>query len=106
MKKAFLRLKYLNEVYGGKEISLGNVGGKLGEMVDYYDVHKELELTRPDCIGNVKKYDSNLVSLMQTHQLRVSACLLQQSSCADLISSAADLKKVNMALGVDCITLY
>jgi len=106
MKKAFVRLKYLNEVYSGADIALGKVSGKLGEMVEYYDTHKELELTRPDCIGNVKKYDPNLVALMQTHQLRVSACLLQQSSCADLINSAQDIKKVNTALGVDCITLY
>lgn len=106
MQKAFYRLKLLNEVYGGAAINTGQVGGKLQEIISYYEHHPDIASRRPDCLGHIQVYPQNMVSTLASHQNKVAACLLQPSFCVDLISSAAQLKELNENLRVDCITLY
>lgn len=106
MKKVFRRLKYVNEVYGGEGIAYGEVGGKLKEIVDYYEAHPELTLSK-QCLGFVKTYiPETLIDNLQLQHNRAAACLSQQSSCIDLIKSADALRKINEQLEIDCLTLY
>ncbi len=107
MQKAFRRLKLLNEIYGGKDINAGEVGGKLGELVAYYEVeHPALLQSQPDCIGHLSGYPENLVQALASHQNRAAACLLQPSFCVELISSAQQVQELNEQLRRDCLTLY
>ena len=106
MQKAFRRLKLLNEVYGGAAINLREPGGKLGEMLQYYGQHPQLAPSPPDCVGKLRNYPENILSALTTHQNQASACLLWASSCADLIASAALVRKLNEQLRADCLTLY
>lgn len=107
MQKAFRRLKLLNEVYGGKDISNGDVGGKLREMVTYYEVERpDLGQSRPDCVNNLYIYPPNIANTLASLQNTVAACILQPNFCVDLVSSAVQLKELNEKLRVDCLTLY
>ncbi len=107
MQKVFRRLKLLNEVYGGKGISVREVGGKLQELVAYYTVeHPALEQLQPDCIGHLSGYPENLVQALASHQNHAAACLLQPGFCIDLISSALQVQELNERLRQDCLTLY
>lgn len=106
MKKAFRRLRYINEIYGGNAIAAGTPGGKLGKIVDYYNAHPELKLTKANCFGVIKEYDNNLVSALTTHQNKVLACVLLHSSCPDVILSAQKVRDLNEQLEVDCLSLY
>ncbi len=103
MGKAFQRLEYLNEVYGGRNIALGEAGGKLKELTDFYVLeHPE----KQDCIGLLKGYSKNVLATLSTHQNNVKVCLLKSNSCYDLIVSANELKGLNDQLNQDCVTLY
>lgn len=108
MKKAFRRLQRLNDVYGGLDLTAGEAGGKVGEMRMFYELTRpELQRSNPDCLGHIKTYpDGNLVTALRTHQVKTNVCLLQSSSCSDLIASASELRRINELLRVDCLTLY
>jgi len=103
MGKAFSRLKYLNEVYGGKNIHLGEEGAKLKELTNFYEIeHPE----KQDCVGVLKGYSKNVLATLSTHQNNVKVCLLKSGSCSDLIVSANELKSLNNQLNQNCVTLY
>lgn len=107
MKKAFKRLKILNEIYGGPEIQNGDVSGKLREMIQYYELRPFISLRQPDCKGYINEYQQqNLAYALSSHQNIVSACILQFSACSDLIQTAQQLQDLNSKLNVDCLTLY
>lgn len=107
MEKAFQRLKLLNEIYGGPEIQNGDIGGKLQEMAQYYELRPFLSLRQPDCKGYISEYpQQNLGYALSSHQNAVSACLLQFSACSDLLQTAQQLQDLNSKLNVDCLTLY
>ena len=107
MQKAFRRLKLLNEVYGGKEISNGDIGGKLKEMGAYYEVdNPELMQSRPDCVNHLHVYPENIAGTLASVQNVAAACVIQSKFCVDLIPLAAQLQELNEKLRVDCITLY
>ena len=107
MEKAFRRLKILNEIYGGPEIQNGEIGGKLREMVQYYEARPFISLRQPDCKGHINEYpQQNVAYTLSSHQNTVSACVLQFSACSDLIQTAQQLHNINSQLNVDCLTLY
>ncbi len=106
MNKAFRRLKYLNEIYGGVEISYGKEGGKLGEMIEYYQQRPELALSR-SCAGYLALDQDNLLTSLMSHQNNVAACLLSAGLCPQLIVSAGQVQAANRNLiEGDCLTLY
>ncbi len=107
MKKAFRRLQRVNEVYGGLDLTT-DVGGKAAEMQTYYEVTRpELQPSHPNCLGYLKTYpEGNIITALRTHQIKTRVCLLESSSCSDLISSASELRRINELLRVDCLTLY
>lgn len=107
MQKAFRRLKLLNEVYGGKNIGNGDIGGKLQEMLAYYEVERpDLGQARPDCLGYLQGYPGNIANTLASLQNKAAACAIQPNFCVDLILSAAELQELNEKLRVDCLTLY
>lgn len=107
MKKTFRRLQLLTEVYAGEGIHLGQAGGKLGELVKYYEVlHPELESTHAECRGNIYAFDDNLVTALMAHQNAVKACLLRDASCVQLLNTASKIQELNDQLRVDCLTIY
>lgn len=107
MQKAFRRLKLLNEVYAGKDIGNGDIGGKLKEMITYYEVgHPELVQSRPDCINTLYFYPRNVANSLASLQNKAAACLYLPSWCPEMIPSAVELKKLNEQLRTDCLTLY
>ncbi len=110
MRKAFQRLIYLNEVYGGARVHLAEPGGKLGELVAYYEENYEEnpspENTRSQCRGHIYSYGDNLVVALLNHQNAAKTCLLRESSCPALITTAQKLQQLNEQLRVDCLTLY
>ncbi len=105
MQKAFQRLQYLNKIYGGKEITTavaGVAGGKLQEMIAYYEAHPDLTLTQP-----CKPQLTALQEALQSHQNTVGACLTRPADCLNLISSAQKIRQANEQLGFNnCILLY
>ncbi|MFH0701891.1 MAG: hypothetical protein V2A62_05660 [Candidatus Woesearchaeota archaeon] len=108
MKKAIKRLFYLTEVYGGGELgTIGIPGGKLQEMINYYEKHPEKILTG-ECLNYITKNPQNLREALQTHQNKANACLLDYSLCPELVSAALNLRETNNNLAErgDCIPLY
>ncbi|MEK6938072.1 MAG: hypothetical protein AABX04_03430 [Nanoarchaeota archaeon] len=108
MKKAIQRLFYLTEVYGGVELGTDGIpGGKLQEMIDYYNQHLEKTLTS-ECLNYIVNNPQNLREALQTHQNKANACLLEDSLCPKLVSSALNLREANNNLAErgDCIPLY
>lgn len=106
MEKAFRRLKYLNEIYAGDEIAYGEAGGKLQEMIKYYEERGYLSLTQ-SCLNYLKIDPDNVLISLETHQNNVAACLLQPGTCVELIISAGKVLEANKNLiGGDCLTLY
>ncbi len=104
MKKAFRRLIYLNDVYGGPEVAAGDLpGGKVQELREYY-----LErggLAHPDCLGLIERYPQNLITSLAVFQNRARLCL-QNDICADLAESARQLKEINLQMQRNCVALY
>ena len=108
MQKAFRRLEYLNEIYGGENIAFSQHGGKVGDMAQYYFDHTELS-SRSICQGIITTFPvENLVTALGSHQNAVKACLRQPGSCTDLIRTGQALKDINSRLATagDCLTLY
>ncbi len=101
-RKVLQRLSFLNEIYGGKEIANDIPGGKLKEIIDFYDAHPDLTLS-----NTCKPYVLAMQGALQSHQNEVSACLASEAACLDLVSSAQQLRQANQNLIVnDCISLY
>ncbi len=108
MQKAFRRLEYLNEIYGGDAIAVAQPGGKLGDMLEYYVRHQELS-SMPVCKGYLQAFpNENMVVALGSHQNSVKACLRQPSSCVDLIRTGKAIADLNgkLATAGDCLTLY
>ncbi|MEK6950329.1 MAG: hypothetical protein AABX13_01230 [Nanoarchaeota archaeon] len=102
MQKAFQRLQYLNEIYGGKEITTAIAGGKLQEILAYYEAHPSPSL-RQSC----KPYLTALQQALQAHQNTAGACLETPASCLDLLSSARQIRQDNEQLSFNnCLQLY
>lgn len=106
MGKAFRRLKYLNEIYGGVEIGYGKGGGKLREMTEYYGERPYLTLTR-SCANYLSIDEDNMLISLMSHYNNVAACLQSYSLCQQLVVSAGQVQAANDNLmGGDCLTLY
>ncbi len=108
IKKAFNRLEILTEVYGGEEITQGKIGGKLKKMVDFYK-------NRPassECIALLLEYKSNVKDTLRALNAGAAGCRLELSfgesplSCAEIISVANELEKINEDLRLNCAQLY
>ena len=99
MNKAFLRLKYLIEIYEEKA----------KEIESHYNLNPELQLNK-DCLNYIQKggYEQNINGALESLKNIVSGCLLKPSLCGDLLPPAEDLKQANINLGEkgDCLTLY
>lgn len=108
MQKAFRRLEYLNEIYGGENIAYGQPGGKVADLIHYYDEHTELS-SRSTCQGYLSVFpDENMVAALGSHQNAVKTCLRQFSSCPDVVRTGHALQDLNTQLATagDCLTLY
>jgi hypothetical protein len=110
MLKALDRLKYLNELYGGKEITSGIPGGKLGTLIGFYG---SPQASGKECLNYLEVYDNNAVDALASHQNAVKGCVLQLAGnpfypCTDLVASAYALQGANKALSEkgDCLSLY
>lgn len=102
MGKAFRRLELLTKVYGGEEIAFGEAGGKIGELIKYYEVDSSSE-----CLGHLAQYNDNALDALTKLSHATTACRLQQDSCVDLIDAADQLKNINDKLRISCsVSLY
>lgn len=108
MKKAFDRLEILIEVYGGEEIAQGKIGGKLKQMVDFYK-------NRPassECMALLLEYKINVKDTLKALNAGAAGCRLELEvgesplSCAEIISVANELGKINEELRINCVQLY
>lgn len=104
MLKAFRRLEILSEVYGGQEIDLLQMGGKLKELNDYYVSLGSS--ASPDCLGNIVNYQDNLRDSLAALKNKAAACQLEEETCVDLIPTAKGIRDINKNLRTNCITLY
>jgi hypothetical protein len=114
MRKAFQRLSYLNEIYGGTELTTkSEAGGKLKEIISFYDLHPELTITG-ECLNYLINDPENVQSALQSHQNAANACLTLFTAgklppeCSELVSTAVKLRETNENLVEkgDCIPLY
>lgn len=102
LQKAFQRLQYLNEVLAGEDIIVGQPGGKLKQIKEYYAAHPDLTLTST-CQANLEL----LQDALQSQQNLAGACLKQPAACAELTGSARQIQQANEELiKSDCIPLY
>lgn len=102
MNKALTRLELLTKVYGGEEIVYGEAGGKIQELLTYYqnDISSE-------CRGHLKDHNENMLDALGHLSQSTSACRLQAESCVDLIDAAAKVKELNDKLRISCsVSLY
>jgi len=111
MGKAFQRLEYLTEIYGGKDIYRGTPGGKLKEMIDYYTERPEEEAVGEPCLDYLQVLGPNLLSSLRMFQNQVQVCqstYQSGSQCSGLVSTAEEIRQLNQNLGRrgDCLTLY
>jgi hypothetical protein len=109
MMKAFKKLDKLIAVYGGEKMS-ENIGGKLAEIVEFYESNPETSLTT-ECLGYLTTYDENVYTSLRSMQNQIKTCLVfqgEQGKCFDLITHADTLRKANRILSEtgDCISLY
>ncbi|MFA6461514.1 MAG: hypothetical protein WCV90_04545 [Candidatus Woesearchaeota archaeon] len=112
MKKSFQRLFYLTEVYRGDDLT-NTVGGKMSEMINYYQLHPELTLTS-ECINYISNNPENLQTALQSHQNKVAECLtrftanLLPPECVGLVDTSLAVQNANQNLAErgDCIPLY
>ncbi len=107
MNKAMRRIEYLNMIYGGEDIARNEPGGKVGEMISFYEKHPELPYST-SCLNYVNSYELDIVTSIGKHQRKVEACREKHEICNDLVGSAQDLQRANRNLAYlgDCITLY
>lgn len=102
MDKTFTRLELLTKIYGGEEIAYGEAGGKIGELINYYNTD-----ISSDCRGHLEQYNENALDALAKLSHATAACRLQQGSCVDLIEAAEMLKNINDKLRVSCsVSLY
>ena len=102
MNKALTRMGLLMEVYGGEEIAYGEAGGKIGELITYYNND-----ISSDCRGHLEQYDENALDALTKLSHATTACRLNQGSCVDLIDAADMLRKINDKLRISCsVSLY
>ncbi len=112
MQKAFKRLSFVTEVYAGETIKDGREGGKLKELIDYYENnYMGSSNTKASCLGNLRDYGENGMrnALMQYYnkvKMCVSTVSVSASECFDLVSLAGKVRDVNENLKRDCVTLY
>ena len=102
MEKAFKRLSYLIQVYG-KENADGVIGGKLGELKQYYE-----EAIYPNCQSS---YYEGITVPLYTLKHQVDNCVFESynsDSCKSLDNTAADIAIENEKLdtAVSCTRLY
>jgi len=115
MRKAFQRLSYLNEIYGGPELATKGIpGGKLGEIISFYKARPELLMTS-ECVNYLTEDpNQNVQAALQSHQNSANACLTLftageiPTECTELVSTAVNLREANNNLAErgDCIPLY
>ena len=96
MEKAFKRLKYLIQVYGGTNINL-EAGGKLLKIIDATE--------EDDC---KIKLESDVKNRLGYFQISANVCAITgYGNCLELIERAGELDRQNRVLTEnDCITLY
>lgn len=87
MEKAFKRLEYLTEVYGGK----------LESLITYYQ-----GIPSSVCLAYLKDNPANAKDALFKLKDRAQACQLQPESCVDLIDAAQKLKEVNANVRQSC----
>ena len=109
MMKAFKKLDKLVAVYGGEKMS-ENIGGKLEDIVEFYESNPETSLTT-ECLNYLTTYDENVYTSLRSMQNQIKTCLVfqgEQGKCFDLITHADTLRKTNQILSEtgDCISLY
>ncbi len=101
MQKAFKRLEYLTEVYGGEDIASAEPRGKLGSLIDHYR-----NIPSSECRSYLEDYTPNTINSLADINNKVRACRLVPESCLGLIDAAQTLKDLNAKLRVYCVPLY
>lgn len=101
MQKAFKRLEYLTEVYGGEEIDSAEPGGKLGSLINYYR-----NIPASECRSYLEDYKANALNSLADLNNKVRSCRLVPESCLGLIDAAQKLKDLNANLRIYCVPLY
>ncbi|PIZ51459.1 hypothetical protein COY27_03650 [Candidatus Woesearchaeota archaeon CG_4_10_14_0_2_um_filter_33_13] len=102
MGKAFLRLRYLLEVYQSK----------LTEMKEFYET--DPQLMAGDCYNYISDqgYEVNVESSLRSLKNRLDACLvnfpISYDYCTEMVGAAEKLREANANLAErgDCLTLY
>ena len=108
MGKVFQRLQYVNEIYAGQQIPRGFPGGKLKEMIEYYEARPESEAVGESCLDSLQELDPNLLQSLMLFQNQVIACQYDYKQCTSLVAEAVNIQQVNQNLGRrgNCLTLY
>ena len=113
MQKALQRLSQLNKIYAGEEIQFNRPGGKLKQMIDFYENHPNpaFRQSKGDCLGYLKTDQDNLNLALFLHSNNALSCLESDSInnlCVSLSDSAQKIQSLNNQLKVDgnCLTLY
>lgn len=101
MQKAFKRLEYLTEVYGGEGIAAAESGGKLGSLISHYR-----NLPTSECRSYLEDYDANALDSLADINNKVRACRQVTESCLGLVDAAQKMKDVNDKLRIYCVPLY
>jgi len=104
MMKVFRRMQYLNEIYGG---TTGSVGGKLKEILSYYQ--KPTAENKNECqLILHKQKTTNIQNILQRIKGATSTCIVSgYSTCSDVLKPAQELKRLNKELqSKSCIQLY
>lgn len=107
MKKAFKRLQLILEVYGGEEIIQNVPGGKLQELITYYQQNPQLGVLGSDCLGFLTSRQENMQKILASYQRIVNGCLSQSGACQELVLKGIELQEMNEELQTNaCIPLY
>ncbi|MBI2125143.1 hypothetical protein HYU08_01175 [Candidatus Woesearchaeota archaeon] len=101
MQKAFKRLEFLTEIYGGKELALAEAGGKLQALITYYQA-----VPGSECKGYLGDYDLNALEALARLHSTTTACQQLAEHCLDLVDAAQKLKDANANLRIYCTPLY
>ncbi len=101
MQKAFKRLEYLTEIYGGEGVASAEPGGKLGSLISHYR-----NVPASECQSYLEDYNANALNSLADINNKVRACRLVPESCLGLIDAAQKLKDINANLRIYCVPLY
>lgn len=107
MKKAFKRLEYLTEVYGGNDISKSKVDGKLLKMINFYKGGSSSQ-----CLALLTGFKENVKDTLIALNNYAVGCSVELEteenpvSCTELLPEADTLRKINRELRSNCATLY